>query len=89
MVIDTGAPVEDAVVTLEGWGVPLGGVSTILACAVTVELLTRIAAKLLDRGIIMPTFVSPTVPGGSVKGNDAVFDAFRERLDQAGLRPQR
>ena len=89
VVIDTGAPVQDAVVTLEGWGVPLGGVSTILACAVTVELLTRIAAKLLDRGITMPTFVSPTVPGGSVEGNDAVFDAFRERLERAGLRPQR
>ena len=66
----------------------MGGVSTILACAVTVELLTRIAAELLSRGITMPTFVSPTVPGGSVAGNDAVFEAFRERLDRARLRPR-
>ena len=89
IVIDTGAPVQDAVVTLDAWGAPLGGVSTILACAVTVELLTRIAAKLLDQGITMPTFVSPTVPGASVEGNDAVFEAFRARLERVGLRPQR
>ncbi len=86
VVIDTGAPVEDAVVELDGWGAPLGGVSTILACAVTVELLTRTAAKLLERGITLPTFVSPTVPGASVEGNAAVFDAFRTRLERARQR---
>ena len=88
VVIDTGAPIEDAVVHLEGWGAPLGGVSTILACAVTVELVTHIAAKLLERGITMPTFVSPTVPGASVEGNDAVFNVFQERLHKSYLRPR-
>ena len=88
VVIDTGAPVEDAVVRLEGWGAPLGGVSTILACAVTVELVTRIAAKLLESGITMPTFVSPTVPGASVEANDAVFEVFQERLFRSNLRPR-
>lgn len=88
VVIDTGAPIEDAVVHLEGWGAPLGGVSTILACAATVELVTHVAAKLLERGIIMPTFVSPTVPGASVEGNDAVFEVFEERLHRSHLRPR-
>ncbi|MDE0232576.1 MAG: SIS domain-containing protein [bacterium] len=88
VVIDTGAPVEDAVVHLEGWGAPLGGVSTILACAVTVELVTRIAANLLESGITMPTFVSPTVPGASVEANDAVFEVFQERLFRSNLRPR-
>lgn len=86
VVIDTGAPIEDAVVHLDGWGTPLGGVSTILACAITVELLTRIAEALMDDGITMPTFVSPTVPGGSIEGNNAVFEAFRERLLRARQR---
>ncbi|MGD2052082.1 MAG: sugar isomerase domain-containing protein, partial [Acidimicrobiia bacterium] len=89
VVIDTGAPVEDAVVQLDGWGAPLGGVSTILACAATVELLTRTAAKLLEQGITLPTFVSPTVPGASVEGNVAVFDAFRARLDRVRQRAAR
>jgi uncharacterized phosphosugar-binding protein len=88
VVIDTGAPVEDAVVRLDGWGPPLGGVSTILACAAVVEVITRTAAKLLERGITLPTFVSPTVPGASVQGNDSVFDAHRARLARAVARPE-
>lgn len=88
VVIDTGAPVEDAVITLNGWGPPVGGVSTILSCAAVVELLTRTAAQLLKRGITLPTFVSPTVPGASVEGNDTVFDAYAERLARAVARQQ-
>ncbi len=87
VVIDTGAPVEDAVLTLKGWGPPLGGVSTILACAVVVDVVTRTAAKLLERGITLPTFVSPTVPGASVEDNDAVFAAYQQRLERAARRP--
>jgi len=86
VVIDTGAPVEDAVLTLEGWGPPVGGVSTILSCAAVVEVLTRTAAVLLERGITLPTFVSPTVPGASVEGNDSVFDAYAKRLATAAAR---
>jgi uncharacterized phosphosugar-binding protein len=88
IVIDTGAPVEDAVLTLDGWGPPVGGTSTILSCAAVVELLTRTAAELLKRGITLPTFVSPTVPGASVEGNDRVFEAYAERLARAAQRPR-
>jgi len=63
-------------------------VSTILACAVTVEPVTRIAANLLESGITMPTFVTPTVPGASVEANDAVFEVFQERLFRSNLRPR-
>jgi uncharacterized phosphosugar-binding protein len=87
VVIDTGAPVEDAVLTLEGWGPPVGGVSTILACAAIIEVVTRTAGRLLERGVTLPTFVSPTVPGASVQSNDAVLDAHRERVARAAARP--
>jgi uncharacterized phosphosugar-binding protein len=86
IVIDTGVPIEDAIVELEGWSAPVSGVSTIVACAVVGELVARTAAELLARGISMPTFVSPTVPGVSVESNEAVFEAQARRLAQAAGR---
>jgi uncharacterized phosphosugar-binding protein len=83
IVIDTGVPIEDAIVTLEGWPTPVAGASTIVACVVVGELVSRTAKELLERGITMPTFVSPTVPGASVQSNDHVFEAFGRRLLQA------
>lgn len=83
IVIDTGVPSEDALVELQGWPAPVAGASTIVACAVVGELVSRTASKLLEKGVTMPTFVSPTIPGASVSSNDHVFDAFRERLIDA------
>jgi len=88
VVIDTGVPVEDAIVSLDGWGRPLAGASTIVACVCVGELVSQTAAALLERGIIMPTFVSPTVPGASLESNDVVFDAYRARLAEAAQRGQ-
>lgn len=81
--IDTGVPVEDAIVQLGGWGRPLAGASTIVACVVVGELIQRTAAKLLERGVTLPTFVSPTVPGASLASNEEVFGAHRQRLIRA------
>jgi uncharacterized phosphosugar-binding protein len=86
VIIDTGVPVEDALVGLDGWGPPIGGSSTIVACACVGELLVRTASRLMERGITLPTFVSPTVPGASLESNDAVFEAHRERLLGAARR---
>lgn len=86
VVIDTGVPVEDAIVTLEGWGPPVAGASTIVACAVVGELLARTASELLARGITLPTFISPTAAGASVESNDAVFEAQAQRLSEAARR---
>lgn len=84
--IDTRVPVEDALVSVDGWGPPVAGASTIVACAVVGELLARAAAALLEIGVTQPTFVSPTVPGHSLASNDAVFDAHRRRLLEAESR---
>ena len=80
IVIDTGVPIEDALVHLDGWSVPVAGASTIVALVVVGELISRTAAVLLQRGIALPTFVSPTVPGASLASNDKVFDAYHHRL---------
>jgi uncharacterized phosphosugar-binding protein len=86
VVLDTRVPVEDALVTLDGWGAPLAAASTIVACACVGELVARTAALLLERGITLPTFVSPTVPGASAESNDHVFAAHRQRLLAAANR---
>jgi uncharacterized phosphosugar-binding protein len=72
-VLDTGVPVEDALVPIEGASRPVGGASTLVAAALTHELLARTAVVLAEKGIHLPTFVSPTVPGATLSSNDEVF----------------
>jgi len=74
IMINTGCPVEDALVPIEGWDRPLGGSSTVMASITSHEIITRTGAELNRRGIVMPTFVSPTVPGASLESNDEVFE---------------
>jgi uncharacterized phosphosugar-binding protein len=83
VMVDTGAPVEDALVEVDGWDRPVGGSSTVIACVVSHELITRTAAVLAERGHKLPTFVSPTVPGASLDSNDQVFEAHRRHLHAA------
>lgn len=83
LVVDTGAPVADAVVEVDGWGPPVGGTSTVVACVVSHEIVTRTAAVLAARGQVLPTFVSPTVPGASLRDNEQVFESHRRRLYEA------
>jgi uncharacterized phosphosugar-binding protein len=84
-VIDTLVPVEDASVPVPGWNRPVSGASTVVAMACTQELIARTALKLAVRGITLPTFVSPTVPGATVASNDEVFEAHRQRLAKSRL----
>nr|WP_063792169.1 SIS domain-containing protein [Nonomuraea pusilla] len=84
--VDTGVPVEDAIVAVDGWDRPVGGASTVVACVVSHEIVTRTAAVLAGRGVVVPTFVSPTVPGATVSSNDEVFADHRRRLHAAESR---
>ncbi len=63
IVIDTGAPVEDALVPIKGWSRPVSGSSTVLAMVLIHEMLVRTATALGAQGIEMPTFAYPTIPG--------------------------
>jgi uncharacterized phosphosugar-binding protein len=83
LVVDTGVPIPDAVVDIDGWGPPVGGTSTVVACVVSHEIVTRTAQLLVKEGHVLPTFVSPTVPGASVADNERVFAAHRRRLHEA------
>lgn len=80
IVIDTGAPVEDSIVPIEGWSRPVSGSSTVLAMIMMHELVSRTAQKLADRGIELPVFASPTIPGVTLHDTDVIYGAYRERM---------
>ena len=84
--IDTGVPVEDAVIPIDGWDRPTGGASTVVAMVVSHEVITRTAAICASRGLVLPTFVSPTVPGATLSSNDEVFEAHEQYLHEARSR---
>jgi uncharacterized phosphosugar-binding protein len=83
VVIDTCAPVEDAIVDVDGWSRPVAGSSTVLAMSMIHELIARTATELAGRGIEMPTFASPTVPGVTLTDTDEVYGIYRERMIEA------
>jgi uncharacterized phosphosugar-binding protein len=85
-VIDTGVPVEDAVVWVEGWNRPLGGSSTVIASVVSHEIIARTGTIMAARGEQLQTFVSPTVEGASVSSNDEVFAEHARYLHAAQAR---
>lgn len=83
IVIDTGAPVEDAIVEIKGWSRPVSGSSTVLAMIMMHELVSRTAQKLADRGIELPVFASPTIPGVTLHDTDIIYGQYREKMIEA------
>lgn len=82
-VIDTRAPIEDAIVPVQGWTRPVAGASTVLAMMMAHELIARTATKLSERGIEAPTFASPTIAGVTLHDTDVIYGKYRERMVQA------
>lgn len=83
VVIDTGAPVEDAIVPVEGWSRPVAGSSTVLAMMMMHELLARSAQKLAATGVELPVFASPTIEGVTLHDTDVIYGKYRERMVEA------
>lgn len=83
IVIDTGCPIEDAIVAVPGWTRPVGGAATALQVVVTQEIITRTAKAMAARGVVLPTLASPTVPGVTLATNDEVLAEHRRYLHEA------
>jgi len=83
IVIDTGAPIEDAIVEVEGWSRPVAGSSTVLAMIMMHELVARTAQKLGAKGVELPTFASPTIAGVTLHDTDQIYGVYRERMIKA------
>jgi uncharacterized phosphosugar-binding protein len=83
IVIDTCAPIEDAIVPIEGWSRPVSGSSTVLAMIMMHELISRTAQALAKRGIELPVFASPTIAGVTLHDTDMIYGVYRERMIDA------
>lgn len=83
IVMDTGAPIEDAIVPVKGWSRPVAGSSTVLAMMMMHELNARTAETLAERGIELPTFASPTIAGVTLHDTDVIYGVYRERMIEA------
>lgn len=83
LVIDTCAPIEDAIVPVDGWSRPVSGSSTVLAMILAHELIARTAEALSKKGVEMPVFSSPTIAGVTLHDTDIIYGIYRERMIEA------
>lgn len=79
VLIDNCVPLEDALVTVEGQAEKVAAGSTLAGVAISMALVAEVAQRLAERGIHMPTFVSPN-QNPDPAHNEAVFAAWSERL---------
>lgn len=86
LVIDTRAPIEDAIVPVDNWSRPVAGSSTVLAMILTHEMISRTAVALAARGIELPTFASPTIAGVTLHDTDVIYGVHQERMINAQSR---
>ena len=77
VVIDNCCVPADAVVDVEGWGPPVGATSTLAVVAITMALVSELAAQLQERGLTFPTFVSPNDTRFGPDHNAQVFEEYR------------
>lgn len=61
IVIDNGAPPEDAVVSIPNWEEPVAASSTVMAVVISMSLIAETASILASEGVYCPTFASPNV----------------------------
>jgi DNA repair photolyase len=47
------------------------------------ELVSRTAQKLADKGIELPVFASPTIPGVTLHDTDIIYGQYREKMIDA------
>ena len=89
IVIDTGAPIEDAIVAIDGWSRPVAGSSTVLAMMMMHELLARTAVKLSAKGVELPVFASPTIAGVTLHDTDLIYGDYKDRMIRAAAEASR
>ena len=82
VVIDNCCVPGDAVIEIEGWGPPVAATSTLAVVAITMALTAELAAALHERGISLPTFVSPNDTRFPADHNDTVFAEYRRRTSR-------
>jgi uncharacterized phosphosugar-binding protein len=82
LVIDNCCVPGDAVIEIDGWGPPVAATSTVAVIVVSMALTAALAAALRERGVVLPTFVSPNDTRFPADHNDTVFAEYRRRTSR-------
>jgi uncharacterized phosphosugar-binding protein len=85
IVIDNGAPPEDAIIHLPNWIEPVAASATVTGVCISMMLLAETARVLSQEGVCMPTFASPNVvpdPNHDREVYQAYWE-FRHKLDES------
>ncbi len=64
VVLDNGAPVGDSLVEIPGFPQRVGPISTVAGCALVNAIACEVVARLVERGIEPPVFMSANLDGG-------------------------
>ncbi len=86
IVIDTGAPLGDACVQIDGLSDPVGAVSTVLTVAIMQAIISETAAVMVERGQHPHVEVNLNLPreGSAREQNNAGYAELRRRLALRG-----
>lgn len=79
IVIDNCVEPEDSQVRIDGWPGPVAAGSTLAVVAITMALTAELARELNERGITLPTFVSPNDTSVPKDNNERVFADYVRR----------
>lgn len=77
VVIDNGAPPEDSIIKIDGWDEPVAASSTVTVLVISMALIAETTSLLAQRGIHIPTFVSPNVMPDP-DHNKKVYSLYKE-----------
>jgi uncharacterized phosphosugar-binding protein len=80
LVIDNCVPARDSLVDVPGWKAPVAAGSTAAFVTIAMAIVAEVASELSKRGIEVPVFVSPNVPGLPPDNNPGVFAAYEKAL---------
>ncbi len=80
IVIDNCGVVGDAAINLEELSQPVGPTSTVIGAALLNALVVEIVARLLQRGIEPPVFLSANLDAGDAH-NKRLLDKYKGRLN--------
>ncbi len=79
VVIDNGVPAGDAAVEIPGFRQKVSPLSTVTGCAIVNALVAEVVARLVERGIEPPVFISANLDGGD-EHNARLLAANRHRI---------
>jgi uncharacterized phosphosugar-binding protein len=77
VVLDTGTPRGDAVMSFEGWSMKAGALSTVLGAAILNAVMVEAIQYLLEKGIVPPVLISFNLDG-SEEHNANIYKRYQD-----------